>query len=156
VDEPDRWRAAIPLADAAHLRYVATEARLRLAEVLLAQHHRQEAIGLLRQVATMAEQMAATRLVEEVAALARAARVSLAEPPVVDRQSAAVRGLTARELEVLAHLVAGRSNGEIAGALFISAKTVSVHVSNLMRKTGTASRVEAAAWARRAGVVAPS
>jgi DNA-binding NarL/FixJ family response regulator len=64
--------------------------------------------------------------------------------------------LTARELEVLAHLVAGRSNGEIAGALFISAKTVSVHVSNLMRKTGTASRVEAAAWARRAGVVAPS
>jgi DNA-binding CsgD family transcriptional regulator len=53
---------------------------------------------------------------------------------------------------VLGHLVAGRTYAEIAVALFISEKTVSVHVSNLLRKTGTSSRVEAAAWARREGI----
>ncbi|WUJ56457.1 LuxR C-terminal-related transcriptional regulator [Kribbella sp. NBC_00382] len=59
--------------------------------------------------------------------------------------------LTARELEILGFLVAGRSNGEIAKELFISGKTVSVHVSNILRKTGTASRLEAAALAERLG-----
>jgi DNA-binding NarL/FixJ family response regulator len=48
--------------------------------------------------------------------------------------------------------VAGRSYQEIAQSLFISEKTVSVHVSNLLRKTGTTSRVEVAAYARRHGV----
>ena len=55
----------------------------------------------------------------------------------------------------MAHLVAGRSYSEIAEALFISEKTVSVHVSNVLRKTGTSSRVEAAAWGRRNGAVPP-
>jgi DNA-binding NarL/FixJ family response regulator len=50
---------------------------------------------------------------------------------------------------VLAVLVAGRSNSEIAMELFISGKTVSVHVSNILRKTGTSSRVAAAALAER-------
>jgi len=50
---------------------------------------------------------------------------------------------------VLAHLVAGRSYAEIAESLFISQKTVGVHVSNLLRKTGNANRVAVAAWARR-------
>jgi DNA-binding NarL/FixJ family response regulator len=45
--------------------------------------------------------------------------------------------------------VAGRSNSEIAKDLVISDKTVSVHVSNIMRKTGTSSRQEAAALAER-------
>ena len=52
---------------------------------------------------------------------------------------------------MLSHLVAGRTYAEIAEALFISEKTVSVHVSNLLRKTGTRSRVEVAALARRTG-----
>ena len=64
---------------------------------------------------------------------------------------AAFTGLTARETEVLAHLVANRTNAEIAEALFISEKTVSVHVSNLLRKTDTGSRREVAALARRVG-----
>ena len=64
---------------------------------------------------------------------------------------AAFTGLTARENEVLAHLVANRTNAEIAEALFISEKTVSVHVSNLLRKTDTGSRREVAALARRVG-----
>ncbi len=57
--------------------------------------------------------------------------------------------LTPREREVLSHLVAGRTYAEIAQALFISEKTVSAHVSNLLRKTGTSSRVEVAELARR-------
>ena len=59
--------------------------------------------------------------------------------------------LTPRETEVLTHLVANRTYAEIAKALFISEKTVSVHVSNLLRKTGTSSRREVSALARRVG-----
>ena len=56
-------------------------------------------------------------------------------------------GLTERELEVLRLVAAGRSNREIAGELFISPKTASVHVSNILGKLGVASRGEAAAKA---------
>ena len=58
-------------------------------------------------------------------------------------------GLTTREREILGHLVAGRTNTEIAATLVISPKTVSVHVSNILRKTGSRSRAEAAAKALR-------
>jgi DNA-binding NarL/FixJ family response regulator len=61
--------------------------------------------------------------------------------------------LTERELEVLSHIAAGRSNGQIAADLFISPKTVSVHVSNLLRKIGVENRVQAAAWAEQVGVL---
>ena len=51
--------------------------------------------------------------------------------------------LTAREREILGHLAAGRTNGEIAKALVISTKTASVHVSNILRKLEVPSRYEA-------------
>jgi DNA-binding NarL/FixJ family response regulator len=57
--------------------------------------------------------------------------------------------LTTREREVLDHLVAGRTYAEIAAALFVSEKTVSTHVSNLLRKSGTRSRLEVSALALR-------
>ncbi|MFF5213889.1 LuxR C-terminal-related transcriptional regulator [Micromonospora sp. NPDC000442] len=57
--------------------------------------------------------------------------------------------LTGRESEVLDCLVAGMSNKQVARALGISVRTVTVHVSNLLRKTGTASRTEVALWAVR-------
>ena len=63
------------------------------------------------------------------------------------------RKLTPREREILALVAAGRSNGEIGQQLFISAKTVSVHVSNVMAKLGASSRTEAAALARQAGLL---
>ena len=53
-------------------------------------------------------------------------------------------GLTSREREVLGVLAQGRSNREIARTLFISPKTVSVHVSSILAKLGVASRVQAA------------
>ncbi|MEV0456218.1 LuxR C-terminal-related transcriptional regulator [Catellatospora methionotrophica] len=59
--------------------------------------------------------------------------------------------LTAREREVLGCLAAGMSNKQMARTLDISIRTVAVHVSNLLRKTGSASRTEAALWAVRRG-----
>ena len=64
--------------------------------------------------------------------------------------------LTDRELLVLQLLVAGRSNGEIGAELFISRKTASVHVSNILRKLGVSNRAQAAALAERAGLVTTS
>ncbi|GAA4121127.1 helix-turn-helix transcriptional regulator [Nocardioides fonticola] len=61
--------------------------------------------------------------------------------------------LTHREREILALVAEGRSNGEIAKALFISTKTVSVHVSNILGKLGASGRTEAAAIARRRGLL---
>ena len=61
-------------------------------------------------------------------------------------------GLTDREREVLLLVADGHSNPEIAKALFISAKTASVHVSNILAKLGVSGRVEAAAVVHRLGV----
>jgi DNA-binding NarL/FixJ family response regulator len=58
-------------------------------------------------------------------------------------------GLTPRELEVLRLVADGRSNRQIAEELFISVKTASVHVSNILAKLRVGSRVEAAAVAHR-------
>ena len=62
---------------------------------------------------------------------------------------AAPFGLTERELEVLRLVAAGRGNRDIAAELFISPKTASVHVSNILGKLGVSSRGEAAATAYR-------
>lgn len=153
-DVVERWRTAVRLADAAGLRYDAAEARVRLAEALLAGRHRQDAAGPLREAFAMTDEMGATRLSEEIVSVATTARLGLDAPAQPDPVVADGHGLTGREREILGHLVAGRTYAEIARALVISEKTVSVHVSNLLRKTGTSSRVEAAAWARRSGLVA--
>jgi len=66
------------------------------------------------------------------------------------------QGLTPREQEVLRHLMEGRTNRQIARALFISEKTASVHVSNIMSKLGAANRSEAAAIAHRLRLLEPN
>ena len=99
----------------------------------------------------------------EVGDLARTAAHALGAQPLLDELralgSVAARGdttsdtLTAREGEILALVAEGRSNGEIGKQLFISSKTVSVHVSNILGKLGAAGRTEAAAIARRRGLI---
>ena len=72
-----------------------------------------------------------------------------ASPAGAPGSAAGRLGLTPREFEVLRLVAAGLSNAAIAGQLFISAKTVSVHVSNILAKLGTATRGEASALAHR-------
>jgi DNA-binding NarL/FixJ family response regulator len=60
-------------------------------------------------------------------------------------------GVTRREAEVLDLLAAGRTNRQIAEVLYISEKTASVHVTNLLRKLGVSNRIDAAAIAQRLG-----
>jgi DNA-binding CsgD family transcriptional regulator len=70
-----------------------------------------------------------------------------------DRRTAASFGLSAREQDVLAEIVAGRTNRQIGERLFISEKTVGVHVGNILAKLGVGGRVEAATVALRLGLV---
>jgi predicted ATPase/DNA-binding CsgD family transcriptional regulator len=103
----------------------------------------------------LAEQAAATLSLEE--AIAPALAVPPATPSGVRatvRAPQSVRApetLTAREVEVLALLALGRSDSEIAEALFISPKTASVHVANIKGKLGLGSRLEVALHARDLG-----
>ena len=95
--------------------------------------------------------------------LTRRARLQLpaTEAPAPDDHDAAPDelerlGLTAREAEVLLLVADGLSNSQIAEQLFISRKTASVHVSNILAKLGVSTRVEAAALAHRRGLVQAS
>ncbi|MEO5710154.1 MAG: AAA family ATPase [Nocardioidaceae bacterium] len=110
--------------------------------------------GVLRAVGQNAE---ARTLSDQARATARA----LGAQPVLDALGAEPRAretrgdstLTARETEILGLVAQGRSNAEIARQLFISAKTVSVHVSNILAKLGAGGRTEAAAIGRRDGLL---
>ena len=121
-------------------------ARFRLAEALCREGRREEAAGPLGVAVRTAEALAARPLLDDAVALARRARLALAPDAGVPF------GLTDREREVLALVAAGRSNGQIATALFISPKTASVHVSNILAKLGVGGRVEAAGVAHRLGL----
>jgi DNA-binding CsgD family transcriptional regulator/tetratricopeptide (TPR) repeat protein len=78
------------------------------------------------------------------------ATTATAPPP---DQAPALYGLTERELAVLRLLAAGRTNTQIGAELYISATTARVHVSNILRKLGVTSRVQAAAVAERADLL---
>jgi DNA-binding NarL/FixJ family response regulator len=102
---------------------------------------------------------AAGRVAEanEQAALAAEVGRELASKPLLDEVGGVETGgggsLTSRETEVLALLAEGRTNRQLARELYISEKTVSVHVSNILAKLGVRSRTEAAAVARRDGLL---
>ncbi|WP_272951801.1 helix-turn-helix transcriptional regulator [Streptomyces xinghaiensis] len=122
---------------------------------------RRTAAGLLARAHATALRLGARPLREDVAVLARRARLTLpgagpeapAETAVpAPREAcdpAGELGLTPRERDVLRLVTAGHSNRAIAGELFISPKTVSVHVSNILAKLGVSGRGEAAAFAHR-------
>jgi DNA-binding CsgD family transcriptional regulator len=123
----------------------------RAAEALAKNHTaRDAAAAALRRAHQLAVDLQAAPLLAEVEALAQSTRVSLAAiEESQPAETAALPGLTPREREILAHIVAGRTYGEIARELVLSEKTVSVHVSHLLHKTGTTNRVELAQLARR-------
>jgi ATP/maltotriose-dependent transcriptional regulator MalT len=148
------WTAAVDAARAAGEPYLLAYSLLGLANDLFATAARAEAEPALRAAAQLARELGAQPLASDVAALARRTRVDLVQaessehpPLVVD--GLARFGLTTREREVLTLVAEGLSNARIAGQLFISPKTVSVHVSNLLAKLGVPSRIEAAALSHR-------
>jgi DNA-binding NarL/FixJ family response regulator len=96
-------------------------------------------------------------LAEAIEGLARRARIPLqatderSEHPAVSLSHR--YGLTARELLVLRLVADGRTNAQIGAELYMSPKTASVHVSNILRKLQVTNRVQAAALAERAGIL---
>ena len=153
-DQIGPWREAVAACADAALGWEQQVSTWRLAAALIGSGASgSEAAGLLRSVHEYAVRHGAMPLKTRVEELAASARLSMTSPrvPTSEPVPAAFTGLTARETEVLAYLVANRTNAEIAEALFISEKTVSVHVSNLLRKTDTKSRREVGALARRVG-----
>jgi DNA-binding CsgD family transcriptional regulator/tetratricopeptide (TPR) repeat protein len=128
-------------------------ARWREAEARLDSGVDAAGIDALRDAHTAALGLGAARLVQECERLAGWHRIDLVAEPVEAEPNALDRyGLTPREVEVLAGLSAGRTNQEIADELFISVKTASVHVSNILRKLEVGGRQEAARVAHRLGV----
>ena len=157
ADEPERWERVIRQCRSGGLRWDETTALLRWCEAAVRLHRPRDELGpRLRRLHRLLVGMGAAPMREQAEFLARSARVSLKEPVTIPAQGPATQRegplaeLTGRERQILGHLVAGRTNTEIARTLVISDKTVSVHVSNILRKTGTTSRTEAAALARRA------
>ncbi|MEU8976206.1 AAA family ATPase [Streptomyces monashensis] len=138
-----------------HQPYQQGLALLRAAEAAAETSDRQAAAARLRAARHNADLLGAHGLLTDIEQLARLARLPLNSPPHEHRSPGQHHGLTPREHEVL-HLVAnGRTNREIAEELYISAKTASVHVSNILAKLGVSSRVQAATTAYRLGIVPP-
>jgi ATP/maltotriose-dependent transcriptional regulator MalT len=110
------------------------------------------ATPVLREAYTLASRIGYVPLANATADLARRARIDVGEHETPPQSPVEQLGLTRREREVLDLVAAGRTNRQIADELFISSKTASVHVSNILGKLGVANRGEAAARARELGV----
>ncbi|MFC5187633.1 helix-turn-helix transcriptional regulator [Actinomadura harenae] len=113
---------------------------------------RDAARARLARATDLARGLAAVPLLDRLSALTQRARLGAQADP----GEAAPFGLTPREFEVLRLVAEGQSNRHIAEALFISTKTASVHVSNILAKLGVAGRGEAAATAHRLSLFTPA
>jgi DNA-binding CsgD family transcriptional regulator len=161
---PDRWGALAERWRSLDMPYEEAWSRYQLASSLLTgidgrnARARAQASEQLRLARALSTQLGARPLGTRIDDLARRARIAVdadqsLRPSRHEHETAnSLRGLSDREREVLDLLAAGRTNGEIGRTLFISTKTASVHVSNILRKLGVTNRVEAAALAVEANV----
>jgi DNA-binding CsgD family transcriptional regulator len=130
--------------------YPTAVAQYRHADALLRQHgNRDQARRSAAAALEVAEELGAAPLAGEIRQLAQRGRLDLTPPQPHPDTARDLLDITAREAEVLSLLSAGRTNREIARALYMSEKTASVHVSHLLRKLGATNRLEAAAIAQR-------
>jgi DNA-binding CsgD family transcriptional regulator len=159
--DPELWAAAATAWEGLGEPYPTAYAGLRQAEaLLLGGRGREQVEPSLRAAYQAASELGAARLCAEIEGLARRGRLNL-EPDAAATAAPAppspldALGLTAREQEVLALVAIGQTNAQIAETLFISPKTATVHVSNILGKLGVRNRVEAATIAHRLGIVQP-
>ena len=146
--DPSAWTEAVAAADALSMGYLRAYAELRLAEAIVASGgDRDEAARCLRHVHKLTTGWGTRPLGELTERLATRARIDIGTgtPPPVESK------LTSRERQVLDLIARGASNRQISDELFISEKTTSVHVSNILRKLGVSSRGEAASLAYEKG-----
>jgi DNA-binding CsgD family transcriptional regulator/tetratricopeptide (TPR) repeat protein len=151
---PAAWQMAVEAWDALGCPHRAAYAAWRYAEARLLAGERPAVVSdTLRTAAIQAA--GHVPLLAAIRSLADRARIPLetVSPPVEPPAKVAPYGLTDRELLVLRLLATGRSNGEIGAELFITRKTASVHVTNILRKLGVSNRAQAAALAGRSGLV---
>ena len=163
-DRAETWERVATAWALARRPYPAAYARYREAEATLAARGpRAAAATALSAAATTARNLGAAPLRGLIEGLAVQARLALdpgSEAPPGTRPGRSAReadpasamGLTAREAEVLRLVAGGWTNQQIADALFITRKTASVHVSNIMGKLGVEGRTAAAAVAHRLGL----
>ncbi|MGW7408846.1 helix-turn-helix transcriptional regulator [Streptomyces sp. NPDC054833] len=158
TDTPEIWSEVVTSFESLERPYDLARVRRRLARALLADggdDERDRATELLRLARAVADHLGARPLADSVALLAQGARLGPTRAP---RQAPGpadpveTLGLTSRERDVLRLVSAGRTNRQIAEELFISPKTASVHVSNILGKLGVSGRGEAAAVAHRLGL----
>ncbi|ASR35402.1 LuxR family transcriptional regulator [Prauserella marina] len=124
--------------------------RLHHAEALLAAGDAATAKAELGAAHEVASKLAAAPLLAAVTALARRAKIEL---PGLRQRKAVVDLLTERETAVLEQVALGRTNRQVGEELFISEKTVSVHLSRAMAKLGASRRAEAVAIAYERGLL---
>jgi len=156
--DAEEWSVAAGRWDSLGYRHRAAYARWRQAEALLALRHggRAAAAAVLSTAADLASEH--VPLMTAIQDLARRARIDLAASAEPARSDLAADahpfGLTDRELSVLQLLGQGKTNPQIAAALFISPRTAGVHVAHILRKLDASTRVQAATIADRAGLLA--
>ncbi len=156
---PEDWAEVLEPFESAERPYGLARVRYRYAEALLSsgadEEARARAAELLLSARQVAQTLGAKPLAEDISLLAQRARLTLAEhgsEPVQEPEPDSPLeslGLTSRERDVLGLVAEGHTNRQIAESLFISPKTASVHVSNILAKLGVAGRGEAAALAHR-------
>ncbi|WP_344285014.1 helix-turn-helix transcriptional regulator, partial [Actinomadura napierensis] len=155
VHDVDLWRRAPDLftygdPDGGYV-YEVARSRWRLAEALAEGGDREAAAAEWRPAVATAERRGATPLLAALHDLGSRARLD-AGRPAAPGPSGPFDALTAREREVLKLVAEGHNNKQIAAALFISPKTASVHVSNILAKLNVTGRTQAAALALREGL----
>jgi DNA-binding CsgD family transcriptional regulator len=152
--DPDVWSAAVARWDAVGDRWWVAVATLREADAAASAGDTARAADALQAAYRMAIELGASGLAAAAEAISRRTRLSVEAPTrvAIDDNSIERLGLTSREAEVLALVATGQTNRQIGEQLFVSEKTASVHVSNILRKLGVTSRVDAAAVAQRLGV----
>jgi DNA-binding CsgD family transcriptional regulator/tetratricopeptide (TPR) repeat protein len=149
------WEAACQATERADMQYEHARALYRLGHHLLSNRgDRHRAVTSLVAARHITADLGARPLTEAIDALALQTHVTLpatepeeSKPPHLGLLGGA--SLTTREREVLEGLLAGETYAQIARRLFISEKTVSSHVSNILRKTGTTSRIGLSLLAQR-------